>query len=48
MNITCVTFNTTNYFVRNYTMVIMISVIKSKINNEDSINEHFMCHIQHY
>ena len=48
MNISCVTFNTTNYFVRNYTMVIMISVIESKINYEDNINEHSMCNVQHY
>lgn len=48
MNVTCTTFNTTNYFVRNYTMVIKINFIKSKTNGEDDMDEHFTCHVQHY
>ena len=48
MNILCVSFNTTNSFVGNYTMVIKINIIKRKINGEYDMDDHFMCHVQHY
>ena len=48
MNIPCVTFNTTEQFVRNYIAMININVIKNKINSEDDIDEHSMCHVQYY
>ena len=29
-------------------VMIKINVTKSKISSEDDIDEHYMCHIQHY